>query len=150
MLKESSIQRLVEELTAGTEMFLVDVSLQPGNKVSVQIDTPTGISVDQCGELNRALTAKIDRGDVEIEVSSPGLTKPFKVPGQYEKNLGREVEVLPYKGDKLKGTLVGVENGQVSLEVIKKEKVDGKKKEIKERKTIELSNIKKTKLVISI
>jgi ribosome maturation factor RimP len=150
MIKENDIRNLVEELIAGSEVFLVDVNLQPGKKLSVLLDTLTGISVEQCGEINRALKAKINRDDIELEVSSPGLTKPFKVVQQYEKNLGRQIEILPYKGQKLKGTLTGISGDQVNIEVSKKETIDGKKKEINEMKTIGLSTIKKTKLVISI
>lgn len=149
MIKEADIRNHVESLTEGSDIFLVDVKIQPGQKISVLLDTPEGIQIEECGRINKQLRELIGRDDLDLEVSSPGLTKPLKVIEQYYKNLNREVEVLTTEGEKMRGVLKSADEEKISVEVLRKEKVDGKKKEIKERQELLISNIKKTKLVIS-
>ena len=59
-----------------------------------------GITIDQCGEISKLVEASLNREeeDFEIEVSSPGLSEPFKVINQYRKNIGQEVEIVTEDG----------------------------------------------------
>ena len=62
-------------------------------------------------DINRKIEAVFDRDveDYSLEVGSAGLTAPFKVLGQYLKNIGNPVEVLTRDGRKLRGILKAVE-----------------------------------------
>ena len=76
----------------------------------MEIDSPTGVDIDACARITRSIEEAFDRDaeDYELEVGSAGITSDFKVRGQYDKNVGNEVEVLTRDGRKLHGTLVEV------------------------------------------
>jgi ribosome maturation factor RimP len=58
------------------------------------------------------------------------LTAPFKVKGQYEKNIGNEVEVLTRDGKKLKGILTAVADDDFTIEITRKVKGPGAKRPV--------------------
>lgn len=103
----------------GSEIFLVEVLVKPGNAIRVHVDKPEGISIDECVLISRFLNESLDRDveDYSLEVSSPGLGGAFKVKQQYEKNLGRDIEVLYTDGIKVKGKLEKVTDEGVLLNV---------------------------------
>jgi ribosome maturation factor RimP len=141
-------------LPALTEtMFVVDIQVSAGNKIVVQIDSATGVGIDDCVKASRAIEGNLDREveDFELEVSSPGITQPFKVIQQYKKNLGKEVEVLKKDGIKLKAKLIGVAENGIDVEFEKTFKPEGSKKKqtIIEKQFVEFDKIKHTKLILS-
>ena len=79
-----------------------------------------------------------------VEVGSAGLTSPFKVKGQYEKNIGNKVEVLTKDGRKLKGTLISVGDDDFTIAIAKKVKEPGKKRpvEVEEPETMKMADTK--------
>ena len=85
--------------------------------------------------------------DYELEVGSVGITSPFKILQQYQKNIGNEVEVLTKDGRKWVGVLVSAEENSFTLEVTKKVKAENssKKQEITESINFSYSEIKQTK-----
>ena len=134
MIDKTLISSIVEEQLAGTDGFLVDVSVSPANVITVEIDSMTGVDIDTCARLTRAIEEKVDRDveDYELEVGSAGLTSPFKVVRQYEKNIGNEIEVLTRDGRKLSGTLQTLSDDGESFTMTIKEKVKepGKKRPV--------------------
>ncbi len=84
-------------------------------------------------------------------VSSAGIDQPFTVEKQYQKNIGRELNVLKKDGLKVKGVLVSYEPETSILieseKIIKNDK--NKKQTIKEQITIPLQEIKESKLILS-
>ncbi|MCK9411755.1 MAG: ribosome assembly cofactor RimP [Prolixibacteraceae bacterium] len=150
MISKVVIQRMVEEKLSDT-MFIVDVTVGPGNAISVIIDSDEGLSIDKCIEMSRHIEHQFDREveDFSLEVSSPGLTQPFKVLRQYLKNIGKEVEIITAKGDKFTGTLKSANEENFVIETSSNIKVDGKK--TVELKTVEFSlqEIKTVKQVIT-
>jgi len=151
ILKESVIQ-IVEDFLVASEYYLVDVKVTPDNNISIEIDSFDGVSVDFCAELNRHVESKLDRGqeDFELEVGSAGLTEPFKVRQQYEKNVGNEVEVLGKDGRKQTGILAMVNDEGFDLTVTKLVKPEGAKRKIATEETIsyQFSEIKSTKYIL--
>jgi len=112
-----------------------------------------GIRIEECVELSRWLNAEIEQieENFSLEVSSPGLGSAFVVPQQYEKNVGREVEIIFLDGSKKKGLLKEVKDGSILVEIGEKKLAGGsqkKKKLVLEDKTFELKDIKSTKVVI--
>jgi ribosome maturation factor RimP len=77
--------------------------------------------------------------DYSLEVSSPGLGGAFRVRQQYEKNLGRDIEVLYTDGLKVTGKLESVLDEGIILSV-KGEKEEIGFNEIKKAKAIILFN----------
>ncbi len=124
MIDKELLTRTVEEAIAGTEMFIVDVKINAGNSIVVEIDSPTGIDIDTCADITRKIESVFDRDieDYELEVGSAGLTSPFKVRGQYLKNIGNEIEILTCDGRKLHGTLSEVGENDFTVEIATKVK----------------------------
>ena len=121
MIDKELIVKLVEEKLASSSNYLVDVAVQPGNIIVVEIDNDESVCIDDCVELSRYLEDHLDRDveDFELEVGSAGITSPFKVLRQYQKNIGNEVEVLLTAGVKLTGVLKSADENGIVLTVEK-------------------------------
>ena len=132
MIDKTEIRRLVDEAIAATDAFVVDIIVSTGNDIVIELDSPTGVDLDFCAELNRKLQEEFDRQDenYSLEVGSASLTAPFKVKGQYEKNIGNEVEVLTRDGKKLKGILTAVADDDFTIEITRKVKEPGAKRPV--------------------
>ena len=152
MISKDSIYQAVEQFIVDTDYFLVDIKVTPDNRVMVEIDSFEGVKIDFCAELNRHIESQIDREieDYDLEVGSAGLTEPFKVQKQYEKNLGNEVETLTKEGKKFNGILTEVNSTGFELEIEKSEKPEGAKRKIlvTENLTFQYDDIKTTKYII--
>ena len=153
MITSNLIKDLASNIIAQGELYLVEVSVAPGNRINVLIDSLKGASIDDCVMISRYIEQQLDREveDFELEVSSPGLTQPFRVIQQYQKNLGREVEVLLKNGQKQVGKLLAIENNVMTIEIQKKVKPEGKKRPewITEQHKLDMNEVKSTKLVIN-
>lgn len=150
--KENISQLAIEKLK-GFNGFLVDVIVSPGNKFVVEIDTPEGVSILQCEEVNRFLNKELDNetNEFDLTVSSPGLERPFKVHEQYLKNISREVKVRTTEGKEYSGILKTVNKNGIQLMQRVKEVPEGKKKKEWVEKTTELNfeKIKDTKIILN-
>ena len=66
------------------------------------IDKPGGITIDDCEVVSRALSDRLDEEDFiseayVLEVSSPGLTRPLRKPKDYERNIGKPVDIRLFR-----------------------------------------------------
>jgi ribosome maturation factor RimP len=121
--------------------FLVDVKFLPQQKLVIYADNNNGISVSECAILHRQLAEAVPAlGDYEATLSSPGLDEPFKVPGQYIKNVGKTVDVVTFDGQKIVGKLAAAGTDTIEVEENSKEH---------ELHTLNLQEIKSTRLNIS-
>ena len=152
MINEELIRSLIEEKLTD-DIFVVDIQVSAGNAISVLIDSDKGLSIDQCVAFSRQIEHNLDRDaeDFELEVSSPGLTHPFKVLRQYQKNIGREVEIATTDGSKHTGILKEAGENGITLEENRRERVEGKKKKVTVTETVQFSfdQIRTAKSVIS-
>ncbi|MFV0467830.1 MAG: ribosome assembly cofactor RimP [Dysgonomonas sp.] len=152
MIDKKQITDIVEEYLTNKTSFLVDVTVRPGNLISVEIDSEEGIGIDECVALSKDIESHFDREveDFELEVGSAGITSPFKIVRQYEKNIGNEVEVLSKKGQKLTGVLKSCTENEFVITVTKMEKPDGAKRKIAidEDLTFGYDDVKYTKYLI--
>ena len=152
MIKESTITALINEQIEGSDKFVVAIKVHPGNKITVAVDALSGIPVSEVVELSRFIENNLDREeeDFELEVSTPGLTEAFKVPEQYQKNIGREVKVKLSHGS-VEGTLLEANAEKIVVQTKTKERLEGKKKKVEviNDQEIELDQIIETKVVIS-
>lgn len=119
---------------AGYELVdLVFVREGTGWVVRVFIDhldghAPDGVlvSFSDCEEMSRELSAVFDVEDpvpcaFTLEVSSPGLDRPLRTAEHFERYVGQVAKVRLSKGTdgrrNFKGTLVGVADGLVTIDV---------------------------------
>ena len=153
MIDKQLLTQTIEQAIEGSSIFIVDIKINPGNAIVVEIDSPENIDIDTCASITRKIEAVFDRDaeDYELEVGSAGLTAPFKVKGQYLKNIGNEAEVLTRDGRKMQGTLTAVGDDDFTIEVAKKVKEPGAKRPsiIMEPITLEISNTKSVKYLIN-
>ncbi|MFP4060681.1 MAG: ribosome assembly cofactor RimP [Bacteroidales bacterium] len=153
MIEEKTIEGILQTLKERMGFFVVNVSVDRKNKIRVLIDKPGGIRVDDCVLVSREIESMLDREeeDFELEVSSPGLNQPFRVQEQYNKNLGRKVEVVLHDGEKYQGVLTDVTGEDIELETENRVNVPGKKKKATEMKKIRMryDDIKTTRIVIN-
>lgn len=152
MIDKSAIASFVEQQLSGTGLYLVDVVVTAGNEIKVEIDSDTSVDIDRCVELSHKIEEQFSRDDedYELEVGSAGITSPLKVKRQYQKYIGREVEVITLGGEKYKGLLK--EAGPENFTIISEEKVkhEGAKRPVVESvpHTFDYGQVKSTKYLL--
>ena len=125
---EAKTEQLIQPLIDENNFELVDVEyVKEGSDwyLRVYIDKEGGITVNDCELISRAFNEILDTenyiSDQYIfEVSSPGLLRPLKKEKDYEKSIGKLIDVKLYKAiDKQKeftGTLKSYDKDTVTLE----------------------------------
>jgi ribosome maturation factor RimP len=151
MITKERITELVNQKIEGTQLFLVDVRVLPGNRIEVFIDGDKGLGISDCVDLSRHIEKSLDRDveDFSLEVSSPGATVPLKLSRQYLKHIGRDLELKMNDGSRFEGTLIQVGNdGNLVFETTTREpKPIGKGKvNVTRQHNIQLQNIKESKI----
>lgn len=138
MIDKNELQAFIEDQLKDSEYFLTDLKVTPTNEITVEIDSLTPGDIEECVNLTRAIEGAFDRDveDYELEVGTAGLTSPLKVRRQYDKYIGRDLEVLTSDGRKLHGMLRSVSDEGIVLAMQQKVKKEGSKKPVTE--TIEL------------
>lgn len=146
MISVETISGLVQEKLGDGALFLVQVKVNLGNKIVVEIDGDNGVAIDDCVAVSRHVESSLDREveDFELQVTSAGLGQPFKVSRQYQKNIGREVDLRLMDGTEKRGHILSVEDG-LTLKLPPQ-----KKKQLPEREeTFAMADIKECKVRIT-
>ena len=108
----------VEEITSallptatamGIEIVEVEAKVTKNSYLTVYIDTEDGVDLDTCEKFHNAIDPVLDDFDPSygasytLNVSSPGLDRPLKTDRDFQKRIGKDVEVklfAPLKGKK--------------------------------------------------
>jgi ribosome maturation factor RimP len=121
----AAIESKIEPAVTGLGFELVDVQASNGGRLlRVFIDKPGGITVDDCATVSRQLTRVLPVEGIDferLEVSSPGLDRPLRKPGDFARFAGQKAELRMRTPDasgrrKFVGVLRGAEAGQVNVE----------------------------------
>lgn len=138
MTDKKALEAFIENKLADTPYFLVSVSVSPDNEIKVEIDSFESVDIDFCISLSKQIEEAFPRDaeDYALEVGSAGITSPFKVLRQYEKNIGRRIEVLARDGRKYTGTLLGADAEGFRILVTVKEKPEGAKRPVEVEKEL--------------
>lgn len=152
MIDKNIVREIVDSYLKDSSQYVVDVDVKAGNKIIVEIDSDNPILIDDCIVLNKYIESKLDREleDYELEVGSAGISQPFKVLRQYQKNIGKEVEILLRDGKKYSGILKNADAEKILLTIEKQVKPEGAKRKItiEEDLSFTYSEIKHTKYII--
>lgn len=116
----------LENIAKPMGIEIVDVEFsQKDSALTVYIETEEGIDLDTCEKFHNAIMEPIDEIDPSfgepytLNVSSPGLDRPFKTERDFERNLKKEVEFKlysPVKGKKfMQGTLEAFDKNSVTV-----------------------------------
>lgn len=130
---EHQLERLIAPTIEGLGCELWGIEYFPRGKRSmlrVYIDTPKGVSVDDCERVSHQVSGVLDVEDpigagYTLEVSSPGFDRMLFRPEQYLANIGEEIDLrlkIPVEGRrKITGRLMGMKNAEVLLHADGKE-----------------------------
>lgn len=86
----------------GYELYDVEYAKEAeGFVLTLYIDSPNGITLDDCEKVSRAVDPILDEHDpikeaYYLSVSSVGLDRPFKIDRDYERNLGKDIDIKLY------------------------------------------------------
>ena len=113
-------------------LFLVEIRFILGRKLEVYIDSDTGIHIDDCASTSRFLESHLDGSGLVpdnyiLEVSSPGMDNPLKVPRQYKRRIGRILEIVKNDGTMFEAQLMEADNEKIKLQEVREEKKKNKK-----------------------
>jgi ribosome maturation factor RimP len=124
----NDIARMITPTIEAMGFELVRVQLSGNQRRTLQImaEPQDGrqMSVDDCADLSRAISAVLDVEDpisegYSLEVSSPGIDRPLTRPKDYERFAGHEAKVEtnePVAGQKrFRGSIVGLTDGALRL-----------------------------------
>lgn len=122
------ISRMLENIASGMDIEIVEVECnEKSGALTVYIETEAGVDLDTCEKFHNAIFDPIDELDPSygqpytLNVSSPGLDRPFKTVRDFERNTGKEVELklyAPLKGKKfLQGFLEEFDENTVTVTV---------------------------------
>lgn len=152
MIDKTVLAEFINKQLEGTDLYLVDLSVSGQNEITVEIDSDTSVDIDRCVELTREIEGEFSRDeeDYELEVGSSGLTTPFKVKRQYDKNIGNDVEVLAKDGKKYKGLLRRADDDSFTIVSEEKVKHEGSKRPVLEKveRTFRYDEVKYTKYLL--
>ena len=131
-MTQDTLQQVVESAAQACSCNLYHMQLvRPGAYTTVQvyIDTPSGVTLDDCAKVNRQLRLQLSNydayADYGIEVSSPGLDRVLYTPEHYQAVIGKMVSVRCIdNGEKhrIVGRLEAVEVDKVCLLVAEEHK----------------------------
>lgn len=132
---EARTVALLEPVTArfGCEIYDVEY-VKEGSEYYLRcyIDKPGGVNINDCENVSRALSDKLDEedfiaGTYILEVSSPGLGRALKKDSHLQKSIGEVVELKTYRPiDKCKefsGVLKAFDKDTVTISTEEKETV---------------------------
>ncbi|WP_207424549.1 ribosome assembly cofactor RimP [Desertivirga brevis] len=152
MTIEQKISELVEQKIADRpDLFLVDVKMHGTGTLIILVDGDNGLDISDCVAISRHVGFHLEEENTiehayNLEVSSPGIDTPLKLKRQYDKNVGRNLQIKLSEGVKREGKLLSVSDEGITIEEKIKEK--GKKAELVES-FISFDQIAETKVLIS-
>lgn len=137
MITTAILTEALERQLAGTPHFLVFAEVRPGGKAIIEVDNDQAITLKDLTAINRGLRDELGEAldDLELEVGSPGVGRPFRVERQYRKHLGRVVEVHKADGGLLRGQLVSFDAEGIALRIERPSKVKGRSAKLEEETT---------------
>lgn len=112
-----------------TGLFIMGLTVSDSvlPKVTVILDGPEGLGINECAQISRRLARRIDEHYGEeaaysLEVTSPGADQPLTDPRQYVRHVGRTLALKLADGTEKSGTLLSATAEGIELEEVIKVK----------------------------
>jgi ribosome maturation factor RimP len=139
LTKNETIQKVEELLKPvldeeDAELFDIEYTgRQKRTLLRILVDKKGGkpITIDQCAKISKKLSLLLDINNVihhkyYLEVSSPGIERPLRIPGHFLRYKGEEAKVKTYQkidGEKVHiGEIMGLSDDILILNVADKER----------------------------
>ena len=125
---EKKTEALIVPIVDEKGYELVDIEyVKEGSQYYLRcyVDKEGGITIDDLEGVSRLLSDRLDEEDFIseayiLEVSSPGLGRPFKKEKDFERNIGKRIEIHLYRavsGQKqLTGQLIGYDKDTITIQ----------------------------------
>lgn len=156
---EQEASRLMAVLQKDVEshgLVLEDITLRPAGKqliLQITVDLPTGtasVNLDQLGEVTETISKVLDADPVyahaapyDLEVSSPGLSRPLTEARHWARAHSRLVKFSLTDGTKLRGRITEVSEEAVDVELHHEPAKKGMKEKIDPARSFALADIRK-------
>jgi len=122
------VKELIAKYLDDNGIELVDIIYrreQGGMTLRLLVDTPQGIGIAECEALNNYLSELLDKENVIeehhlLEVSSPGLDRPITTDRDFERVMGKYLDITTYEpidGRRAhEGKLAGMDGEDIVIE----------------------------------
>lgn len=149
---KAKIAELATESLLSSAQYVVNVIATARNlsKITVVVDSDQAITIDDCSEISKRLSQRLDDSNFGssryvLEVTTPGLDQPLAMVRQYHKNIGRQMKVHLKDHKVVQGKLISSTSDEI---VIREESGKGKVKIAKEV-MISYENIERAFVMVS-
>lgn len=153
-LEATRLTELLEPTVASHQLVLEEVQVRRAGGTRIVhvvvdlLDGTEGIELDAVAEVSRSISEALDADPhdtsdpYELEVSSPGTSRPLTLPRHWTRNVGRMVKVNVIGEDNLLGRLVAVDGSGITI-VPEIDVKKGMKPKQGEPRTLEFDSIRR-------
>jgi ribosome maturation factor RimP len=122
-----TIRELLEPTLAhmGYDLYALEQAGASGRTLRIAIDRPQGVTIDDCQRVSSVAGPLLDQADLipgghyDLEVSSPGAERPLRTRADYDRFVGKKVNLRYQVGDSeavLEGELVAVDDAGIAVQ----------------------------------
>ena len=147
------VLEMLHDALGETSLFVVGLTVSDSvlPKVTVVLDGPDGLGINECAQISRRLARRIDEHYGEeaaysLEVTSPGADQPLSDARQYARHVGRTLALKLLDGTEKSATLLMATPEGIEVEEVIKVKT---KKTTLPAMFLPFAEIQEAKVVIS-
>lgn len=128
------------------DLFLLNMNYISNNSLNIIIDGINGVSIGDCQKITKKIRRDIEEMtsqplDINLQVSSPGIDSLIVDNRQYQKNIGRSLELFTQQDEKkIIGKLISLNDDSITLQI--------ETKKNNEMIDINLGDIKTSKIIV--
>jgi ribosome maturation factor RimP len=122
-----AIRELLEPTLAhmGYDLYALEQAGSSGRTLRIAIDRPQGVTIADCQRVSSVAGPLLDQADLipggryDLEVSSPGAERPLRTRAEYDRFVGKKVNVHYRVGDSeavQEGELVAVDDAGIAVQ----------------------------------
>lgn len=120
------LRGLLEALVAAKGLDLEEIEVSRAGRrrvLRIVVDSEDGVDLDECAEVSRAISEKLDESDAmgedeyQLEVGSPGAERPLTERRHYVRATGRLAKFQLHEGDEFTARILTVDDEGLDLEV---------------------------------
>ncbi|RDG32609.1 ribosome maturation factor RimP [Streptomyces corynorhini] len=120
------LRGLLEPLVSAKDLDLEEIEVSRAGRrrvLRIVVDSDEGVDLDECAELSRSLSEKLDETDAmgddeyQLEVTSPGAERQLTEHRHYVRAVSRLVRIQPVEGDELVARVLAVDETGLDLQV---------------------------------
>jgi ribosome maturation factor RimP len=123
------VRALVDEVLVHTPHYIVELDVRGARGsqvVELFIDSDGPLDVDEVARVSREVGFLLDTEDLfpsryHLNVSTPGVDRPLRLPRQYDKNVGRTLQVHyakdAHNNTEITGTLTATDDDGIEITV---------------------------------